>query len=113
MLGAQDRPLEISVRVGHTRGIGALSPPDKMAQCRPSQHEMHCLTTSQVSMDLIKGPRASKKWFDSLKTARTSPQEFLGFLDRQVDWLENQIEIDAQLYLATWYPGMFFSKGMT
>ena len=64
-------------------------------------------------MDLIKDPRASKKWFDSLKTARTSPQEFRGFLDRQVDWLENQIEIDTQLYLAMWCQGMFFSKGMT
>ena len=64
-------------------------------------------------MDLIKGPRASKKRCDSLKNPRTSPQEFRGFLDRQVDWLENQIEIDAQLYLAMWCQGMFFSRGMT
>ena len=56
-------------------------PPVKMAQNEPSQHEMPCLTTSQVSKDLIKGSRTSKKRFDSLKTARTSSQGFQGFLD--------------------------------
>lgn len=34
-----------------------------------------------IAKDLIKGPRASKKRFDSLKTARTSSQGFQGFLD--------------------------------
>ena len=96
-----------------TRGIGATVTPVEMAQNELSQHEMRCLTTSQVSKDLIKGPRASKKRFDSLKTARTSPREFRGFLDRQVEWVGNQIELAVQLYLAMWYLGMFFSKGTT